>query len=389
MILRLLLLCAASALADPMAIYQQALDARKARDAQGFLQLTGQLTQWAPTNPTLHFLHAEALALSGRNAPALGELRWLATHGYHYAFWERDTFEKLPANAETTVLREAITKNGKPAGQIAHLIRLNPADLDAEGIDAMPSGWIIGSMANGNLYRVDRSGATTQLWRETEPGRRLFGVRHDAQRNLVWACSGGPGDGDVQPQLLRISLQPVAVNRTPLPHARSLCNDVAMLPDGLVAVSDSHRGAVWQLGKNGRWRALAEPGTLGYPNGLVYLSNEQRLVVADLRGLWTIDLGNARIAPVAAPEGTFVGGIDGLYTVDGELLAIQNGLRPHRVLRIVLARRASRVERVTTIASNLPELAAMTTAAVGRGEITVLAGSQLVQLVSSDSANDR
>ena len=120
-----------------------------------------------------------------------------------------------------------------------------------------------------------------------------------------------------------------------------------------------------------------------------YLDNEQRLVVADLRGLWTIDLANARMAPVAAPEGTFVGGIDGLYTVDGELVAIQNGLRPHRVLRIALAPGAAQVERVTTIASNSPELAAMTTAAVGRGEITVLAGSQLVQLVSSGSADDR
>jgi hypothetical protein len=44
------------------------------------------------------------------------------------------------------------------------------------------------------------------------------------------------------------------------------------------------------------------------------------------------------------------------------------------------------VQRVTAIASNLEELAAMTTAAVERGTITVLAGSQLVQLVSSGSA---
>ena len=387
MILRLLTFSAAAALADPMAIYDQALEARKARDAQRFLQLTGQLTQWAPTNPALHFLHAEALALSGRTVPALGELRWLATHGYHYAFWERDTFKTLPADGETATLREAITKNGKPAGQVARLVRLEPADLDAEGIDAMGSGWIVGSMANGSLYRVG-SGTTSLLWRETEPRRSLFGVRHDPQRNLVWACSGSVDDREAQPQLLRISLQSREVVRSPLPDPRSMCNDVALLPNGSVAVSDSQRGAVWQLTQSGQWRTLAEPGTLGYPNGLVYLGNEQRLVVADLRGLWTIDLANARMTSVPAQEGTFAGGIDGLYAVDGELLAIQNGLRPHRILRIALTRGAQRVERVSVIASNLPELAAMTTAAVERGEITVLAGSQLVQLVSSGSADD-
>jgi hypothetical protein len=43
---------------------------------------------------------------------------------------------------------------------------------------------------------------------------------------------------------------------------------------------------------------------------------------------------------------------------------------------------------VEIVASNLPELAEMTTAAVGRGEITVLAASQLVQLVSLGFADD-
>jgi len=61
MILRLLVLCAAAALADPMAIYDQAIDARKDRDAQRFMQLTGQLIEYAPASPPL-----EALSLAGR-----------------------------------------------------------------------------------------------------------------------------------------------------------------------------------------------------------------------------------------------------------------------------------------------------------------------------------
>ena len=121
-------------------------------------------------------------------------------------------------------------------------------------------------------------------------------------------------------QLLRIALQPGGVQRFRFPDARSLCNDIALLPDGSVAVSDSERGAVLQLTPNGQWRTLVEPGTFGYPNGLTWLAADQRLVVADLRGLWTIDPQTARVAAVEAPEGTFVGGIDGLYAVAGDLL---------------------------------------------------------------------
>lgn len=388
MSLRLLVFCAAAALADPMDLYDQAIDAREHRDVPRFVQTTGQLVEWAPTSPPLRFLHAEALALSGRTAPALVELRWLATHGYHYAFWEGRNFASLPVAPELTALREATTRNGQPSGRIAQIIRIDPPDLDAEGVDALGSDWIVGSMANGSLYRVARSGVTTMLWSETEWRRRLFGVRHDPERNIVWACSNGPDDHHAQAQLLRILMEPLEVRRSALPDPRTLCNDVALLPDGAVAVSDSERGSIWQLTASGTWRELAAPGTFAYPNGLTYLAAAQRLVVADLRGLWTIDLANLRVAAVDAAEGTFVGGIDGLYAVGGELFAIQNGLRPHRVVFIALAGDARRVERMEIIASNLPQLAQMTTAAVGQGGITVLAGSQLVRLVSSGSADD-
>lgn len=386
MITQLLILGAAAALADPMALYDQALDARQQGDAQRFLQATGQLAEWAPTNPPLRFLRAEALAMSGSTAAALSDLRWLADHGYHYAFWERASFASLPAGAATAALREATTRNGQPSGKIARLIRTD-IDLNGEGIDAFEGGWIAGSMTTGHLHRIDASGKTSVLWRETEPSRRILGVRSDAERKIVWACSTGPNEREPHSQLLRISLQPGGVQRFHFPDARSLCNDIALLPDGSVAVSDSERGGVLQLTANGKWRTLVEPGTFGYPNGLSWLAAAQRLVVADLRGLWTIDLEDARIAPIEAPEGSFVGGIDGLYAVAGDLLGIQNGLRPHRVVRIVLGTAARRVERMEIVASNLPELAEMTTAAVGRGEITVLALSQLVQL-SSDSADD-
>lgn len=387
MILASILCCAAVTLSDPMAIYDQALVAREQRDSQRFLELAQQLSEWAPLNPPLRFLRAEALAASGQKQPAIADLQWLAMHGYHYAFWERSTFASLSGERDIEALRNRTTGNGRPFGTIARLISADAA-LNAEGIDNFEGGWIAGSMTTGNLHRIDASGATTVLWRETEPARRALGVRNDPERRIVWMCSTGPDEREPHSELLRISLRPAAIQRFRMPDSRSLCNDVALLPDAAVAVSDSSRGGVWLLTQRGEWRAVAAPGTFGYPNGLTYIAAARRLVVADLRGLWAIDLANSRIAAVPAPEGTFVGGIDGLYAVGTDLLGIQNGLRPHRVVRMVLAQDARRVERVAVVASNLPELAEMTTAAVGGGRITVLAASQLVQLVSSGSADD-
>src|SRR4051794_34303867 len=175
MIVQVLVLCAAGVLADPIVIYDQAIDARKNRDAQRFLQLTRQLVEYSPASPGLHFLYAESLAMSTDTASTLVELRWLATSGYSYEFWDRDSFAKLPSS-EAAALRAAMAKNGEPAGRVAHSHRLDRDDLDPEGIAAIGQDWIIGSMTNGSLYRVDRTGATTLLWQESEAGRRLFGV---------------------------------------------------------------------------------------------------------------------------------------------------------------------------------------------------------------------
>lgn len=374
-----LLCCAAVTLADPLAVYQQALDAREQRDAIIFLERSYQLEQWAPTSPPMRFLHAEALTLRGYKDQALADLEWLAKNGYAYAFWERSTFDSLTG---VDALRAQTTRNSQPSGKIARLIRAD-AELNAEGIERFDGGWLIGSMKDGSLYRIDASGTTTVAWRETEPERRMLGIRNDPARKVVWACSNSA--------LLRISLQPAAAQRFPMPDSRSLCNDVALMPDGSVAVSDSDRGGVWLLTGPGEWRALVAPETLGYPNGLTYFAPLQRLLVADLRGLWAIDR-DGTLSEVTAPPGTFVGGIDGLYTVGNELLAVQNGLRPHRVLRIRIAPGKLQVTEVEVVASNLPELAEMTTAAVGDGKLTVLSTDKtrtlLVQLVSSGSADD-
>ena len=385
-----LLCCTAVALADPLALYQQAMAAREQRDSQRFLEHTQQLRAWAPANPPIRFLHAEALALSGRKREALADLEWLATNGYAYAFWDRGTFASLSGEHEVESLRARTTRNGQPSGKIARLIHAD-ADLSAEGIEVFDGGWIAGSMKDGSLYRIDASGATTVAWRETEPSRRMLGVRNDPGRNVVWACSTGPDDSEPHSQLLRISLQPSAVQRFRLPDTRSLCNDIALLPGGSIAVSDSERGGVWQLTEGGEWRALVAPQVLGYPNGLVYFAPLQRLIVADLRGLWAVDLSGTLTEITAAP-GTFVGGIDGLYAARDELLAIQNGLRPHRVLRVRIAAGKLQVAGIEVLASNLPELAEMTTAAVGDGILTVLSSDKkrtvLVQLLSSGFADD-
>jgi hypothetical protein len=55
------------------------------------------------------------------------------------------------------------------------------------------------------------------------------------------------------------------------------------------------------------------------------------------------------VALLDAPEDAALTGIDGLLLWRGDLVAIQNGLRPHRILRLRLDGKASRVESVAVL----------------------------------------
>lgn len=363
---------------DPMTTYRQALEARSDKPHR-FLQLSQQLIGWAPLNPGLRFLYAEALAKNGQTAPSSAELRSLADRGYYYPFWERPAFDKLRPASELDAIRNVMQQNAQTLGTIERTISTDVAGLVAEGIDAAADSWLLGSLADGSVYRMERSGVTKLLWRETAKARQALGLRYDTNKNVVWVCSNSSDDSNASAELLRISLESLEAERHRLPDPRSLCNDVVLLPAGAVAVSDSEGGAVWMLSADGGWSSLIQSGALGYPNGLTYLAASQRLLVADLRGLWSVDLTGGQMSAVVAPDGAFVGGIDGLYSAGRDLIAIQNGVNPRRILRIHLDDSPLRIKDVSSIASNVSALLEMTTAVVRGNEIAVLSSANAGQ----------
>jgi hypothetical protein len=69
-------------------------------------------------------------------------------------------------------------------------------------------------------------------------------------------------------------------------------------------------------------------------------------------------------------------GIDGLYLVDGSLVGIQNGIEPHRVVRLRLDATANRVERAEILERARPDYAEPTLGVVVGRDLYYVAASQ-------------
>ncbi|ESQ89854.1 hypothetical protein ABAC460_11165 [Asticcacaulis sp. AC460] len=112
-------------------------------------------------------------------------------------------------------------------------------------------------------------------------------------------------------------------------------NDLAIGRTDLYT-SDSQGGAVYRLrGRAGALEVLIPAGKLGSPQGLAESADGKTLIVADYpSGLWRVDLATGSAALLPIPDTASLAGVDGVVRDGDDLIVVQNGVKPARVLRV-------------------------------------------------------
>jgi superoxide dismutase, Cu-Zn family len=196
------------------------------------------------------------------------------------------------------------------------------------GVDAVTGDGYVGSLADGTLYRLTRSGQV-EVWSSGGHGGRgsVAGVKVDA-RGRLWAAGGSDGTLWVYDVTSRGLLARLTTGTGP-----SLVNDVAFGARGEAYVTDSVLPAVLRADGDPltleRWVDLTAAG-VPWPPGLnfngVVLSPDQRHLVAcqtNLGRFWRVELSTAKVDEVALDGGPLEH-CDGLATSEGTLYIAVN-----------------------------------------------------------------
>jgi hypothetical protein len=109
---------------------------------------------------------------------------------------------------------------------------------------------------------------------------------------------------------------------------------------------------------------------------LALSSDGKMLYASDYRGLFAIDLARRRAAPLRVPADLALSGIDGLVRYENSLIAIQNGIAPHRVIRLDLARDGMSIAKARILEMNHPDFDEPTLGVVVDGALYLSADSQ-------------
>lgn len=375
------------------AAYQDAVAAYRAGDDAAFLRHMTEAVRHRPRHPTLRYNLAAAHARAGDAEGALAHLRRYARMGLVAEPDADEDFASVHGHPGFAAVVDALQANAAPVGEpTRRAIDADPLFFP-EGIayDAGQDRLFIGSVRTGAILDVRGDSVRPFVAPALGDGiGSVFGLATDASRALLWAVTaptpyGADPDGSEQAALVAFDLATgERRHRYDLAEAhpdtslRHWPGDLALAPDGTVYVSDSQANTVYRLAPGAeRLVALLPAGTFRSLQGLVLDQDESALYAADYSlGLVRINLAETSVSVLPIPDDATLLGTDGLvWAAPDTLLAVQNGVRPQRVVRVVLASGGRAVVAVEPILANHPDLGEPTLGLVRDDWFMVVANS--------------
>jgi hypothetical protein len=161
-------------------------------------------------------------------------------------------------------------------------------------------------------------------------------------------------------------------------------NDVRVASDGAVFVTDHEErpGSLYRLAPAAelagrKLELFGDPEALGSPEGLTFSSDGRYLFVADYsNGIVRYELATGKHVYLQDPPGFSLVGLDHLDFHRGSLIAVQNGNRPHSVLRLPLSPDLGKILGVEPLERGHPDYADPT--------LGVLLGDDLYYVAASN-----
>lgn len=360
----------------------------QAEDFPAMREAARQALAFRPNHTGARFNLALAHAVNGDDDSALMELHRVADDGVYFPVETMEAFTGLQDEFTWPDLLFKHERLLRPRGELSVAASFGAADFIPEGILRLgEEHFILGSIFRGSLLEY-RDGELREISSPASGGHwSVFGIRQDAEENLWFASSAveqfaGVTDDDLgRAGLFQVDLATgEIVDEMLLPDdgAKHVLGDLVIDSAGIIYTTDSLTGSVYRY--DPRLRQLDElvkPGRMVSPQGLVLLPDEQALLVADYAtGLVRIGLADGDLAEVTNLGGASLQGIDGLYRDGDALVAIQNGIRPHRVVRLQYDPAANRVTRNEIIAANHPSFREPTLGQATDGRFWFVANSQ-------------
>jgi len=286
---------------------------------------------------------ALAYAALGTHAQALAWLREFAAMGQSDdELASRSQFASIKTLPEFRNILATMHKSDSPIDRATAVIGFHDAGLLPEDIDydAATRSFLVTSVLEKKIVRLGLNG-TQRDFAGSPDGWPVLAIKIDARNGVIWATevamahfTGVPSKDWGRSALFCLRLKDGAlIRKIDAPH--TALGDMALMPNGDAIVSDGDNGGVYRAhaGCTGTYLQRVDSGQFISPQTPAALPDGRHVYIPDyVRGVAILDVKTGQAQWLDGYHKHAMQGIDGLYLSSDDLLAIQNGASPERVV---------------------------------------------------------
>lgn len=377
---------------DPAALIELAGKFAKQGNADSRGRVWHRLSQLRPHVGQYKYEMAAAFGELDQKALVYNTLLEMQTMGYGYEIENDARFTPVHGTEVWTHIVQGMAANRTPFGEGKVAYRLPKQDLLIESVawDPTRKAALVGSAREGVVYVVGEGGTLKPLVKADKDNGMwaVFDIAVDAERGVLWVAStavphykrydaetdlgrAGIFKFDLKTgKFLKRYLSPTVVGQS------FFMSTLALAPNGDLYAADGVNNAAYAV-IDDQFKRLFHVPVLGSIRGMTVSGDGKVLYFADYeRGIFGYDL--ARNAPfeVAVPQKLALGGIDGLVWWRNQLVIVQSGMMPKRVMRLKLAEDGRSIVGVQPLEANKPEMELPTLATRDGDRLLFIANSQ-------------
>lgn len=348
----------------------KANEAYAAKDYLTFRKALVRLNQMRPYNSEYMYQLVTAYALLDEKSLAYDLMLRMQQQGLAYDFSGTDVTKNIRGTEVFEYVNDLMILAAEAMGESEALFVLPDSVITPETIswDESRQKFLIGTISGGNIYAVGKDGQVSELLTaDDENGLwAILDILVDQPRNRLWVSSASiPGFSRFDPvdkgrsALFEFDLQTLQlIHRYPVPvdGKPHVLGSMVLGPKGDIYIVDRLLPLIYKKSADEKkLKVVMASKNMVSMRGAAMQADGRLMYVADREmGIMVIDIETGRNRMLEVPATLNIGGIDGLYLWNNNLIVIQNGIKPQRVMRLQLDSSGTQVAAVRPLAVAQP-----------------------------------
>lgn len=342
--------------------FQEAASSYKAKDFSQMLEEIKKAHALRPQHQSLIYYLAIAYSLNNHVDSANYRLREVISIDAKNYDVKRDDFENIKSTQAYKDLTDYQYEMMKSIINSDTAFMIWDSELHIEDVAYNPyqKSYLLSSINKRNIYSF-KNGELKPLFEKSFP-LSITGMA--VQGNLLWFTGAGFLEGGLDKNDSKFEtskLYKADLNNGVLldsiwveDNQKHIFGDVVLTEDHKILVSDSKTNTIYRL-ENGKLAEWVRSDEILSLQGIAQIG--ERYFLADYsQGLFVYDTLQNRIQKIQTPPDLALKGIDGLYAYKNGIVAIQNGVTPHRITYLQFDEEFKKVRSFKYLEKNHPAM---------------------------------